>query len=119
MRRNTGKHIYREPWKIRRRLQQLRTSTAPGESNDGATVQIGYQAYTLPTRQAEKEAGAARRAKLDLEVYTGVLDRVWRARGGALCITLLVLERIRGDKYLYRTMNTHAGEIRFLNVLKR
>lgn len=104
---------------IRALLPQLKAATIPGRSHDGARLVVNYKAFNEPTERALRESQIARDEGLDLQTYSGILDRVFRNARGELCFTLFVLERTDSDgrHHLYRTMNTVKGEVLRLVVL--
>lgn len=118
---------YDKPGIIRRILRKLKTATRPGQSVDGQMIQVRYEAARKPTDRALEESGTARRQGLDLRVFTGHLDRVWKAKTGGLCFTMLAFERIALKfeneepkiitAHCYRTINTNLGRVRWLKVL--
>ena len=102
---------------ILRTLFELRQASVPGKTNDGARIRIRYKPFREPTKQALQEARAAQEAHLDLNLFTGHLDRVWMSSAGDLIVTMLALERLSGTNYTYRSFNLKRGEIQELIVL--
>lgn len=96
---------YKTTESIERKAKTLKASTFPGWSNDGQRVVVKYSAVTEPDAQARSESALARRQGLDLDVLSGIVDRVWKS-GKGLCITILALERVNLEarSYCYRTL---------------
>lgn len=104
---------------IKAALPRLRAASVPGRSNDGIRLVVTYTAYQEPTQRAIQEAQPAREEGLDLHVYSGVLDRVFRNSRGELVFTVFVLERVRGDghSHAYRSFNVAKGDVHQLVVM--
>ena len=99
-------------------LPRLKTATEPGRTHDGTRLLVGYKAFGRPTARSRFESQVARDEGLDLETYTGVLDRVFRNARGECCFTILCLERTNGDgRHAFRTFNIMRGEVRQVVVL--
>ena len=105
---------YKTKAAIKAALRKLAQSSIPGFSNDGAPVMVRIK-FTMnaPTEKAKRESALARRAGLDLKLYTGLLDRVFRTVTGKVCFTMLAKERVdlHRPEYCYRTFNVDSGQV--------
>ena len=104
---------------IRKVLPTLKSNTVPGFTNDGARIVVRYERFGPVKEERKLDTIPAKRAGLDLRVYTGVLDKVWTTRNKDLVFSMLVLERLdaANGKYSYRTINTSRGRVRYLKVI--
>ena len=113
--------IYRKVSEIRKILPKLKTATVPGKTHDGAFIQMRYESTGKNvTAESKRQASAARKAGMDLRVFTGPLDRVFTTAGlnPQLVVTMLCMERINDNRtYAYRSFNLSKGRVRFLKVL--
>ena len=110
---------YRGRAAVLRIAKRLRGSTDPGWARDGQAIQIRYRAVGCPTDRAVCEAECARRSGLDLRVFTGTVEKVFKTRCGETVLTAAVLERTtRGDDhhYTYRSFNLTNGGVEWLKV---
>lgn len=100
-------------------LPRLKTATQPGQTHDGTRLMVNYKSFGRPTERSRYESEIARDEGLDLQTYTGVLDRVFRNAKGEVCFTILCLERTNGDgrHHAYRSFNLVRGEVRQVVVL--
>lgn len=99
-------------------LLQLKEATIPGHSADGASIRIKYIPFKEPTKRAIEEARPALRAGLDLQTFSGRIDKIWYSQQGYLILTMLVLERIVNGAYTYRSFNLDKGELKELIILE-
>lgn len=99
------------------KLLTLKQSSVPGKSLNGSELIIKYTAFRKPTERALREAQAAKEANLDLNTYSGKLDRIFTNKQGELIITLVVKERLSGGSYAFRSFNLKKGELKELIVL--
>ena len=104
---------------IRALLPTLKAATVAGRSNDGTRLTLSYKAFNPPTERQRMDAELAREEGLDMETYSGVLDRVFQNARGELCFTILCLERTNGDgrHHAYRSFNTVRGDLKQLVIL--
>lgn len=100
-------------------LPRLKAATQAGQTHDGTRLMVSYKAFNEPSERALCESQIARDEGLDMQTYTGVLDRVFKNARGELCFCILCLERTNGDgrHHAYRTFNTIRGEVRQVVVL--
>lgn len=100
-------------------LPRLKTATVAGRTHDGARLMVSYRAFNEPTERALWESQIARDEGLDLQTYTGVLDRVFVNARGERCFTILCMERTNGDgrHHAYRTFNVVRGQVKQVVVL--
>lgn len=97
-------------------LFDLKQASTPGKTNDGAEIRIRYNAFGEPTERAKEEARKALEAGCDPRTYTGRVDRLWFTKSKDLILTMLVLERLNGQNYCYRSFNLMKGDIQELVV---
>jgi hypothetical protein len=100
-------------------LLSLRASTKPGLAN-GERIKVRYFAFRPATSLAIDQAEVAKNQGMDMNTYTGILDRVWRTLEGHLCFTVLVDANVRCDKYgrpVYRTFNVNKGRLELVERL--
>lgn len=102
-------------------VKNLKVSTVPGHSNDGAKVRVHYKAFRPSDEGGRLAAKTAVEMGMDKDTYTGVLDKVWVTKGGKgdLCMTVLALERIDPNtgKYTFRTFNLEKGTVVSIQLL--
>lgn len=100
-------------------LPRLKTATEPGRTHDGTRLMVNYKSFGRPSARSRFESQVARDEGLDMQTYTGLLDRVFRNARGECCFSILCLERTNGDgrHHAYRTFNIVRGEVRQVVVL--